>query len=38
MPDNAKIGFMAFGTSDYAVRESCDQLQPNTESKPAICG
>jgi 2-oxoglutarate ferredoxin oxidoreductase subunit alpha len=23
----AKIGFVAFGTSDYAVRESCDQLQ-----------
>jgi 2-oxoglutarate ferredoxin oxidoreductase subunit alpha len=25
--DGAKIGFIAFGTSDYAVRESCDQLQ-----------
>jgi 2-oxoglutarate ferredoxin oxidoreductase subunit alpha len=25
--DGAKIGFVAFGTSDYAVRESCDQLQ-----------
>src|SRR5580698_8602868 len=24
---NAKIGFVAFGTSDYAVRESCDQLR-----------
>jgi 2-oxoglutarate ferredoxin oxidoreductase subunit alpha len=24
--DGAKIGFVAFGTSDYAVRESCDQL------------
>jgi 2-oxoglutarate ferredoxin oxidoreductase subunit alpha len=23
----AKIGFIAVGTSDYAVRESCDQLQ-----------
>ncbi len=23
----AKIGFVAIGTSDYAVRESCDQLQ-----------
>jgi len=23
----ARIGFVAFGTSDYAVRESCDQLQ-----------
>jgi 2-oxoglutarate ferredoxin oxidoreductase subunit alpha len=26
-PENAKIGFVAFGTSDYAVRESCDQLR-----------
>jgi 2-oxoglutarate ferredoxin oxidoreductase subunit alpha len=25
--DNARIGFVAFGTSDYAVRESCDQLR-----------
>jgi 2-oxoglutarate/2-oxoacid ferredoxin oxidoreductase subunit alpha len=25
--ENAKIGFVAFGTSDYAVRESCDQLR-----------
>ncbi len=25
--DNAKIGFVAAGTSDYAVRESCDQLK-----------
>jgi len=25
--DGAKIGFVAFGTSDYAVRESCDQLR-----------
>jgi 2-oxoglutarate ferredoxin oxidoreductase subunit alpha len=25
--ENAKIGFVAFGTSDYAVRESCDQLK-----------
>jgi 2-oxoglutarate ferredoxin oxidoreductase subunit alpha len=25
--DNAKIGFVAVGTSDYAVRESCDQLK-----------
>jgi 2-oxoglutarate ferredoxin oxidoreductase subunit alpha len=24
---NAKIGFVALGTSDYAVRESCDQLK-----------
>ena len=23
----AKIGFIAYGTSDYAVRESCDQLR-----------
>ena len=27
VPENAKIGFVAFGTSDYAVRESCDQLR-----------
>ncbi|MGD0500383.1 MAG: 2-oxoacid:acceptor oxidoreductase subunit alpha [Bryobacteraceae bacterium] len=25
--DGARIGFVAVGTSDYAVRESCDQLQ-----------
>jgi 2-oxoglutarate/2-oxoacid ferredoxin oxidoreductase subunit alpha len=25
--EGAKIGFVAFGTSDYAVRESCDQLR-----------
>src|SRR5208283_4699295 len=25
--DGARIGFIAVGTSDYAVRESCDQLQ-----------
>ncbi len=25
--ENARIGFVAWGTSDYAVRESCDQLQ-----------
>ncbi len=25
--ENAKIGFVALGTSDYAVRESCDQLK-----------
>jgi 2-oxoglutarate ferredoxin oxidoreductase subunit alpha len=25
--DNARIGFVALGTSDYAVRESCDQLK-----------
>jgi 2-oxoglutarate/2-oxoacid ferredoxin oxidoreductase subunit alpha len=25
--ENAKIGFVAFGTSDYAVTESCDQLK-----------
>jgi 2-oxoglutarate/2-oxoacid ferredoxin oxidoreductase subunit alpha len=25
--DKATIGFVAFGTSDYAVRESCDQLR-----------
>jgi 2-oxoglutarate ferredoxin oxidoreductase subunit alpha len=25
--DGAKIGFVACGTSDYAVRESCDQLR-----------
>ena len=24
---SARIGYVAFGTSDYAVRESCDQLQ-----------
>ena len=27
LAENAKIGFVAFGTSDYAVRESCDQLR-----------
>jgi len=27
LADNAKIGFVACGTSDYAVRESCDQLR-----------
>ena len=27
IPEKAKIGFVAFGTSDYAVRESCDQLR-----------
>jgi 2-oxoglutarate/2-oxoacid ferredoxin oxidoreductase subunit alpha len=26
-PEGAKIGFVACGTSDYAVRESCDQLR-----------
>jgi 2-oxoglutarate ferredoxin oxidoreductase subunit alpha len=25
--DKARIGFVALGTSDYAVRESCDQLR-----------
>jgi 2-oxoglutarate ferredoxin oxidoreductase subunit alpha len=25
--EGAKIGFIAIGTSDYAVRESCDQLR-----------
>ena len=25
--EGARIGFVAFGTSDYAVRESCDQLK-----------
>jgi 2-oxoglutarate ferredoxin oxidoreductase subunit alpha len=25
--ENARIGFVAVGTSDYAVRESCDQLK-----------
>jgi 2-oxoglutarate/2-oxoacid ferredoxin oxidoreductase subunit alpha len=25
--EGAKVGFIAFGTSDYAVRESCDQLR-----------
>ena len=25
--EKAKIGFVAWGTSDYAVRESCDQLK-----------
>src|ERR1017187_4421341 len=25
--DGARIGFIAIGTSDYAVRESCDQLR-----------
>jgi 2-oxoglutarate ferredoxin oxidoreductase subunit alpha len=25
--EGAKIGFIAFGTSDYAVNESCDQLK-----------
>lgn len=27
MAEGAKIGFIATGTSDYAVRESCDQLR-----------
>ena len=27
IPDGARIGFVAIGTSDYAVRESCDQLK-----------
>ena len=27
LAEGAKIGFVATGTSDYAVRESCDQLQ-----------
>ena len=27
LAEGAKIGFIAIGTSDYAVRESCDQLQ-----------
>jgi 2-oxoglutarate/2-oxoacid ferredoxin oxidoreductase subunit alpha len=27
MVEGAKIGFVAIGTSDYAVRESCDQLK-----------
>jgi 2-oxoglutarate ferredoxin oxidoreductase subunit alpha len=27
IPEKARIGFVAFGTSDYAVRESCDQLR-----------
>jgi 2-oxoglutarate/2-oxoacid ferredoxin oxidoreductase subunit alpha len=27
LADGAKIGFVACGTSDYAVRESCDQLR-----------
>jgi 2-oxoglutarate ferredoxin oxidoreductase subunit alpha len=27
IPEKAKIGFVAFGTSEYAVRESCDQLR-----------
>jgi len=27
IPEKAKIGFVAFGTSDYPVRESCDQLR-----------
>jgi 2-oxoglutarate ferredoxin oxidoreductase subunit alpha len=26
-PENARIGFVAWGTSDPAVRESCDQLK-----------
>jgi 2-oxoglutarate ferredoxin oxidoreductase subunit alpha len=25
--EHARIGFVAVGTSDYAVRESCDQLK-----------
>ena len=29
--DNARIGFVAVGTSDYAVRESCDQLREEYE-------
>ncbi|SPE36318.1 Pyruvate flavodoxin/ferredoxin oxidoreductase domain protein [Candidatus Sulfopaludibacter sp. SbA3] len=29
--DNARIGFVALGTSDYAVRESCDQLKSEYE-------
>ncbi|MBZ5724892.1 MAG: 2-oxoacid:acceptor oxidoreductase subunit alpha [Acidobacteriia bacterium] len=27
MAEKARIGFVALGTSDYAVRESCDQLK-----------
>jgi 2-oxoglutarate ferredoxin oxidoreductase subunit alpha len=27
MAEKARIGFVAWGTSDYAVRESCDQLK-----------
>jgi len=27
LKDKARIGFVAVGTSDYAVRESCDQLR-----------
>jgi len=27
LADQARIGFVAMGTSDYAVRESCDQLR-----------
>jgi 2-oxoglutarate ferredoxin oxidoreductase subunit alpha len=27
LAEGAKIGFVALGTSDYAVRESCDQLK-----------
>src|SRR5689334_17632329 len=29
--DKARIGFIAVGTSDYAVRESCDQLRNEYE-------
>jgi 2-oxoglutarate ferredoxin oxidoreductase subunit alpha len=29
--DDARIGFVAVGTSDYAVRESCDQLKNEYE-------
>jgi 2-oxoglutarate ferredoxin oxidoreductase subunit alpha len=31
--EGASIGFIAFGTSDYAVRESCDQLKAEYQIK-----
>ncbi len=33
---SAKIGFVAFGTSDYAVRESCDQLQARVRHRSQL--
>jgi len=33
MAPGAKIGFIAVGTSDYAVRESCDQLRDEYQTE-----
>jgi 2-oxoglutarate ferredoxin oxidoreductase subunit alpha len=33
MAPGAKIGFIAVGTSDYAVRESCDQLRDEHQTE-----